>query len=67
MKQDIGYLQHGAGTSGPFRTELVSVKMEQPFNWYAQYEGKWRRVHITLRRTYILCNYERITIQIDGV
>lgn len=64
---DKGYLQHGAGTAGPFRTESVSVKNEYGDRWLAFFEGKWRRVHIQLRRTFIQYRGERIKIQIDGV
>lgn len=64
---DYGYLQHGAGTQGPYRTERVSVKNEYGDRWLARFEGRWRRVHIQLRRTFITYRGERITIQIDGV
>lgn len=66
---DTGYLQHGEG-SGPFRTEAVKVRPDVWPNadkWEAYYEGKWRRVHIQVNRTYINYFGERITIQIDGV
>lgn len=62
-----GYLQHGAGTAGPFRTERVAVKNEHADRWMAFYEGKWRRVHIQINHTYIVHQGERITIQIEGV
>jgi hypothetical protein len=64
---DIGYLQHGHGTSGPFRTERVSVKHEYADRWLARYEGRWRRVHIGVRRTHIVYRGARITVQIEGV
>lgn len=67
MSKDFGYLQHGAGTQGPFRTERVLVKNEYADKWLAFFEGKWRRVHIQLRRTFIIFQGERITIQIEGV
>lgn len=62
-----GYLQHGKGTQGPFRTERVTVKHEYADRWLCRYEGKWRRVHIQVRRTFIVYRGERITIQIEGV
>jgi hypothetical protein len=62
-----GYLQHGAGTAGPFRTERVTVRNEFGDRWLARFEGVWRRVHIQVRRTYIVYRGERITIQIEGV
>lgn len=65
---DIGYLRHGAGTAGPFRTETVKIKHEYAAHrWAAFFEGKWRRVHIALNRTWIVYQGERITIQIEGV
>lgn len=64
---DYGYLQHGAGTAGPFRTERVAVKNEYADKWLARFEGKWRRVHIQLKRTFIVFQGEKITIQIEGV
>lgn len=65
---DHGYLQHGADTpAGPFRTERVWVKHEGADRYLAWYEGKWRRVHIQVGRTYIVFMGEKITIQIEGV
>ena len=64
---DIGYLHHGHGTIGPFMTEAVKVKNEYGSKWLAWFEGKWRRVHIQLKRTYIVFNGQKITIQIEGV
>ena len=66
-ESDYGYLQHGAGTQGPFKTGRVSVKHEYADRWLARYEGKWRRVHIQNKRTYIVFQGEKITIQIEGV
>lgn len=63
----IGYLQHGYGTAGPFCTEAVRVKNEFGDRWLAQYEGRWRRVHIQVSRLYINFRGERIVIQIEGV
>ena len=67
MSKEFGYLQHGADTKGPFRTERVLVKNEYSDKWLAFFEFKWRRVHIKLRRTFIVYQGERITIQIEGV
>lgn len=64
---DFGFLQHGTGTRGPFRTERVTVKNEYLDRWLAFYESKWRRVHIQVNRTFIVYRGERITIQIEGV
>lgn len=64
---DIGYLQHGEGTKGSFRTESVRVRHEAADRYHAFFEGRWRRVHIQVNRTYIVYQGERITIQIDGV
>ena len=38
--EDIGYLQHGSGTAGPFRTESVRIKNEYADKWLAFFEGK---------------------------
>ena len=64
---DVGYLHHGEGTKGPFRTELVHIKHKAPDNWFAHFEGRWRKVHVQVNRTYIVFQGEKITIQIDGV
>lgn len=64
---DYGYLHHGQGTNGPFRTERVLVKHLHGFEWQARFEGRWRKVHIQVKRTFIVYRGERITIQIDGV
>jgi hypothetical protein len=65
-KPEIGYLQHGT-QPGPFRTERVIVKHEYADRWLALFEGKWRRVHIQVNRTFIVYRGEKITIHIDGV
>lgn len=64
---EIAYLQHGKGTKGPFRTERVTVKHEYADRWLAWFEGKWRRVHIQVNRTFIVFQGAKITIQIEGV
>lgn len=66
----VGYLQHGKGTNGPFRTEQVNVKQgEWPkaHTWLAFFEGRWRVVQVQVNRTYINFRGEKITIQIEGV
>jgi hypothetical protein len=65
--EDFGYLQHGAGTDCPFRTERVKVKHEHSDRWLAWFEDRWRRVHIGVNRLHIVYRGERITIQIEGV
>lgn len=66
---DFGYLQHGS-QPGPFRTERVSVRLR---GWphvgiyEVFFEGLWRAVHVQVRRTFIVYQGARITIQIDGV
>lgn len=64
--QDIGYLQHGQ-SPGPFRTESVPIRHTAPDIWHARFEGRWRRVHVQLKKTFIVFRGERITIQIEGV
>ena len=63
---DFGYLQHGKAP-GPMRTERVRIKNEFGDRWLALFEGKWRRVHIQVRRLFIVYQGEKITIQIEGV
>lgn len=63
---NTGYLQHGEG-KGPFCTESVPVRVVDPYDWYARFEGKWRKVHIQVKRLYIVYMGERITITIEGV
>lgn len=66
---DQGYLQHGQA-HGPFRTERVPVKeagWPRAGQWLARYEGRWRLVHVQVKRTFIIYHGQRITIQIDGV
>lgn len=66
-ENEIGYLQHGQGTKGPFRTESVKIRHLYGDRWEAYFEGKWRMVHIQVNRTYIKYREEKITIQIDGL
>jgi len=63
MTTDIeeGYLQHGQGI-GPFRTEAVKVRHEFADNYSAFFEGRWRKVHDTMQRSFIAHNGEKITI-----
>lgn len=63
---ELGYLQHGT-SPGPFRTEAVRLHHEYGDRWQAFFEGRWRRVHIQVGRTYITWRGEKITIQIDGL
>jgi len=66
--QDYGYLQHSAGSGGPFRTERVPVRcVGTGSEWHARFEGRWRTVHMQVNRLYIVYQGKRITIQIDGV
>lgn len=68
---DYGFLQHGQGTKGPFRTERVPVKLSgwRPSGqcWLAFFEGRWRVVRVQVRRTFIVYRSEKITILIEGV
>lgn len=66
MVMDKGYLQHGEG-SGPFITQEVSVKHMHADVYMAHYEGRWRKVHIQVKRTFIVYNGEKITIKVEGV
>ena len=64
--RDYGYLLHGVAP-GPFRSERVTVRHTMPDIWHARFEGRWRLVHIQLKRCYIVYQGERITIAIAGV
>lgn len=64
---DYGYLQHGQGTAGPFRTERVRVRHTPPGIYHAWFEGRWRVVHVQVNRLFVTYRGERITIQIEGV
>lgn len=61
MTSDFGLLHLGALPA------MVRVKHEYADRWLAYREGRWRRVHIQVRRTYIVYQGEKITITIDGV
>ncbi len=61
-----GYLQHGT-MPGPFRTERTVLKHQGADRYLAHYEGRWRKVHIQVGRTFIVYRGEKITILIDGV
>lgn len=65
--EETGFLQHGRGTDGPFRTERVRVRHQFLDRYEARYEGRWRRVHIQVNRTYIVHRGERIDILIEEV
>ncbi len=67
MDAEYGYLQHGTGTDGPFRTERVRIKNEHSDRWLAFFECRWRRVRIQVNRTFIVYRGEPITILIEGV
>lgn len=61
------YLQHGAGTAGPFRTERVALKHEGADRYLVRFEGRWRRVHVQVGRTFVVYRGERITAQVEGL
>ena len=66
---DYGYLQHGR-QPGPFQTERVLVRLRgwpHVGMYEARFYGRWRAVHVQVRRTYIVFQGEKITIQIEGV
>ena len=65
--EETGFLQHGHGTDGPYRTERVRIRHEFLDRYQAYFDGKWRRVHIQINRTYIVYRGERISILIEGV
>lgn len=64
---DVGYLQYGAGTDGPFCTESVRIRHLFADKWEARFEGRWRKIHIRANRTYIVYQGEKIKIQVNGL
>lgn len=64
--KDIGYLQHGQAP-GPCRTESVRIRHSHADAWQAWYEGRWRLVHVQVKRLFIVYRGQRITIKIEGV
>lgn len=65
--ENVGYLMHKASESGPFLTERVTIRHLFADNWQAYYDGRWRKVHIQVGRTYIVDRGNKITIKIEGV
>ena len=61
-----GYLQHGSGTSGPFRTEKVTVKHLYADQYQAFFEGRWRKIHMREKGDYIIFQKEKILINYEG-
>ena len=59
-----GFLQHGTGTDGPFRTERVKIHRDLFGRDEALFEGRWRRVYRGKPHPYILFQGERIAVQI---
>lgn len=50
----------------PFLTVSVPVRHEYADRYLIRYDSKWRRVHIQVKRLYIVVNGERVTVQIEG-
>jgi len=67
MENDYGYLQFKAGPAGPFLTHRVPVRHQYADRWQALFEGRWRRIHVQIKRTYIVCDGQKITINVDGI
>jgi len=63
----IGYLQFKSTRGDCFLTQSVEVKHEYGDRYLVFYEGRWRRVHIQVKRTFIIFQNEKVTIQIEGV
>lgn len=68
---NVGFLQFACerddGTKDSFYTQSVPVAHEGADKYLALYEGRWRRVHIQVHRTYIVYMGEKIKIVIEGV
>jgi len=63
---DIGTL-HIPLNSNMIQLKEVQIKHICLDRWEAYYEGKWRMVHITEKRTYIKHRDTKLTIEIEGV
>ena len=64
--KEVGYLQHGRAP-GPCRTESVRIRHTHPDVYHAWFEGRWRLVHVQVKRLFIVYRGQRITIKIEGV
>lgn len=58
---------HPEGGYLPGRSEPVTVKSEGAGRWSALVDGRWRRVHVQVNKTFIVSDGKRIPIRIDGV
>lgn len=65
-ESDIGTL-HVPLNSKLTQLKEVPVKHICLDRWEAYYEGKWRMVHITEKRTYIKNRDQKLDIEIFGV
>ena len=67
----FGWLHHKAirkdGTNDSFYTERVKVRHLYADNWQVYFEGKWRKVYIQVKKTFIKYQNQNIEIQIEGV
>jgi hypothetical protein len=43
------------------------VKNEGAGRWSAFVDGRWRRVHVQVNKTFVVSGSKRIPIRIDGV
>lgn len=70
------YLQHGAGTAGPFKTEKVEVRynpraskksMNPPIAsyWEAKVGDCWHRIWINNGQTFIRLRGEEVKVRVD--
>lgn len=48
----------------PFHTESVPVKHEYGDRYLALY-GRWRRVHVQVKRLYVVIASSKVTIQLE--
>lgn len=63
---EIGYIHHGTA-SGPFSTERVHVRHICLDQYKAFFEGRWRKVYVGVKMTYIIYKEEKLKIQIEGL
>jgi hypothetical protein len=67
VSTDYGYLHHNTPPGALAHIEQVPVRWEYSDRYLARYEGRWRRIHIQVRRLYIVYKGERITIMVEGL
>ncbi len=65
--KEVGYLHFGQGTIGPYQTIEVPIRGYPPGQWEVRFEGRWRRVHCNISKTWVIYLGQRVPVQIWGV